>query len=146
MELSNNWNKQEYFFISNVVSMALMHFELWPFQLRNQQPSILHSTYLYDNQTTQNFWKLHSKFRVTRWHQQSLLKVNRFFFSPMLFQNFNTHTQTHQKFKRKFRMKPTVMTFLKKFSYIIYNAYKTSTWKFIFVRGELHSIFFIGLN
>ena len=43
-------------------------------------------------------------------------------------------------------MKPTVMTFLKKFSYIIYNAYKTSSWKFIFVRGELHSIFFIGLN
>ena len=63
--------------------------------MRNQQPSILHSTYLYDNQTTKNFWKLHSKFRVTRWHQQSLLKVNRFFFSPiMLFQNFNTHTHT----------------------------------------------------
>ena len=68
--------------------------------MRNQQPSILHSTYLYDNQTTQNFWKLHSKFRVTRWHQQSLLKVNRFFFSPMLFQNFNTHTHKHTKNSR----------------------------------------------
>ena len=106
--------------------------------MRNQQPSILHSTYLYDNQTTKNFWKLHSKFRVTRWHQQSLLKVNRFFFSPiMLFQNFNTHTQTHQKFKRKFRMKPTVMTFLKK-------SFHTSS--IMHIKLQLENLYLLEVN